>query len=144
MRSLLVSLVSLVSLACGPLVLIPGGELSGEVKPPPADWSFTDPIDTIQLETRPSDPYSVNVWGVAVGNGFYVAAGDAENAWASHIANDPNVRLRVEDDVYELRATRTEDPAEMEAFLAAALAKYDFEPEPEQRESAALFRLEPR
>ena len=145
MRALPFALPSLLFvLACGPLVMIPGGELSGDVTPPPADWAFTDAVDTIQLETRPADPYSVNLWGVAASGHFYVAAGDAESEWARHIADDPNVRLRVNDAVYELRATRTEDPAELDAFLAAATAKYDFEPTPEQRAEAALFRLAPR
>ena len=29
-----------------------GGELSGTVKPAPSDWSFTDSVETVQLETR--------------------------------------------------------------------------------------------
>ena len=130
---------------CRPLVMIPGGELSGTVKPAPSDWSFTDDVETFQLETRPDDPYSVNVWGIGVGDAFYVASGrGASAAWAKHIAEDPRVRLRVGDDIYELAAVRTGDAAELEAFLAVARQKYDFEPEPEQREEAVLFRLDPR
>ena len=131
--------------ACGPLVMIPGGALSGSVQPLPSDWSFTDAVKTVQLETRPGDPYSVNVWGVAARDAFYVASGrGAEAAWARHIAADPRVRLRVGEDLYELEAVRTDDAAELDAFLAAAKAKYDFEPEPDQAEDAILFRLQPR
>lgn len=133
------------ALACGPLVMIPGGALSGEEQPPPADWSFTDDVEVVQLETRPADPYSVNVWGVAAEGAFYVASGrGADAGWAGHIAEDPHVRLKVGDAIYPLRAVRTDDEAELDAFLAAAKAKYDFEPEPEQREEAVLFRLDPR
>ena len=131
-------------LGCGPVVMIPGGALSGPVREAPSDWSFSDAIEGVQLETRPSDPYSVNVWGVAVGPVFYIASGDADSRWALHIAEDPRVRLKLEPNVYELRATLTDDPAEHDAFLAAVQQKYDYEPDPEQRESAALFRLEPR
>ncbi len=131
-------------LGCDPLVMVPGGALSGTVKPIPEDWSFSDAIETVQLETRPSDPYSVNVWGVGIGEIFYVAAGDAESRWALNIAEDPRVRLRLGDDVYELRATRTQASAELDVFLAALKEKYDFEPEPDQREASALFRLEAR
>jgi hypothetical protein len=131
---------------CGPLVMVPGGELSGTVKPTPSDWSFTDSVETVQLETRPEDPYSVNVWGVAAGNAFYIASGRGESAaWAKHIAADPRVRVRVGNDLYELVAVRTADEAEMNAFLDAAKKKYeDFEPDESQRKEAILFRLEPR
>jgi hypothetical protein len=125
--------------------MIPGGSLSGDVQPVPADWSFTDEVETVQLETRPDDPYSVNVWGVGVGDTFYIASGRGiDAAWAEHIEANPNVRLRVGDAIYELAAARTTDPAELDAFLAAAKQKYDFEPEPEQRETAVLYRLTPR
>ena len=135
----------LVLIACDPTGPIPGGKLAGEVAPPPADWSFSDDTENVQLETRPSKPYSVNIWGVGLGSGFYVAAGDgAENRWAQYIVEDPRVRLRVEDTLYELRAVRVEDEPERERFLAALRGKYDWEPEPGQTDEAWLFRLEPR
>jgi hypothetical protein len=137
------ALVLATGLGCDPFFTFSGGALSGEVKPVPADWAFTDEVDTIQLETRPDDPYSVNVWGVAVGNDIYVA-GAAGRTWAGYIAADPDVRLRVGDDIYELRAEQTEDPAELEAFLVAAKKKYDFELDPEDRYGATLYRLKAR
>ncbi len=51
---------------------------------------------------------------------------------------------KLEENLYELTAVRTDEPAELDAFLSALKRKYDFEPKPEQRGSAALFRLEPR
>jgi hypothetical protein len=140
-------LVALVfALGCDPLVMVPGGELSGTVKPVPGDWSFTDSVETVQLETRPEDPYSVNVWGVAAGDAFYIASGRGESAaWAKHIAADPRVRVRVGEDLYELDAVRVSDEAEMVAFIEAAKKKYeDFEPDERQRSEAILFRMEPR
>lgn len=138
-------LATLLLTGCGPLVMIPGGELSGEVKPAPSDWSFTDDVDNVQLETRPEDPYSVNVWAVAANDAIYIASGRGSDAsWAKHIAEDPRVRLRVGDAIYELQAEPTSDEAELDAFLAAAQKKYDFDPDPEQRETAVLFRLRPR
>jgi len=138
-------LALLFALGCDPVVMLPGGELSGTLKTPPSDWSFADSVETVQIETHPDDPYSVNVWGVAARGAFYVASGRGESAtWAKHIAADPRVRLRVGGDLYELRAVRTDDPAEREAFLEAAHRKYQFEPEEEQRADAILFRLEAR
>jgi hypothetical protein len=114
------------------------------VEATPSDWSFSDAVEIVQLETRPDDPYSVNVWGVGVGSTFYIASGDAQSRWARNIDRDPRVRLKIGDVLYELRAARTDDPAEMEAFLAGAKRKYDFEPNEEQRANASLIRLEPR
>ncbi|MEM7409410.1 MAG: nitroreductase/quinone reductase family protein [Myxococcota bacterium] len=132
----------LLATACGPLVMIPGGALSGMPQEVPRDWSFTDGVDVVQLETRPDDPYSVNVWTVAANDALYVVAGTgAESAWVQHIEADPRVRLRVGDDLYDLRAVRADDDAEVDAFLEAAMAKYDFEPEEGQREQAVLYRL---
>ncbi len=141
-RSFALSLVALV--ACGPLAWIPGGKLSGNLKPAPSDWSFTDSIDTVQLETRAADPYSVNVWGASVGNSFYIASSNPDSRWALNMIEDPRVRLRLGDDLYEMNAVRTEDPTERDAFLAALAKKYDFKPDPGEESEAALFRLEPR
>lgn len=132
--------------ACGsPFIMIPGGELSGQVTAAPADWSFSDAVDDVQLETRPEDPYSVNVWGVSDGSRFLVAAGGGvESSWAKHIIADPRVRLRIGEDIYEMNALITEDAADRSSFLAAAKQKYDFEPDEEQSAKAALFVLRPR
>ena len=55
------------SMGCGPFLLLPGGELEGTSVPTPADWSFLADISTVQIETRPEDPYSVNIWVVEMG-----------------------------------------------------------------------------
>ena len=144
MKTFLSVVLLLSSLGCGPLIMIPGGQLAGQAKPAPDDWGFSDAIETVQLETRPADPYSVNVWGVGVGPVFYVAAGEATNRWAQYIDEDPNVRLKLGEDVFELRAVATEDPADLELFLAGVKRKYDFEPDAEQRDKSRLFRLLPR
>jgi hypothetical protein len=141
MRRLFVLFILFGLLACGPVVMIRGGRLSGETAATPTDWSFSDRVETVQLETRPDDPYSVNIWGVAVGEEFYVASGKAENAWAGHIAADDRVRLRIDGTIYDLRAVRDDSPKSRERFLAAAKAKYDFEPENDQASEAVLFRL---
>ena len=137
--------VLVLALGCDPISMLPGGALSGTVRPTPADWSFTDSVEIVQLETRPEDPYSVNIWGVAAGGGFYVASGRGESsAWVGHLSEDPRVRLRVNEDLYELRAARSDDPSEREAFAEAAHRKYDFELSEEQEAKGILFRLVPR
>ena len=134
-------------LSCSePFGMLPGGELSGTLQSVPSDWSFSDDFQSVQLETRPEDPYSVNIWCVGLGRQLFVVSGrGVENAWAQHIEADPNVRLRIGENLYELRALPSDDPLDRERFMAGATKKYDdFEPDEEQAAAAVLYRLEPR
>lgn len=140
---LLVPVLLLGLLGCGPVFIFPGGQLSGEVVSAPADWSFSDEVDIVQLETNSADPYSVNIWATAAADAIYVA-GRNGSQWIENADDDPLVRLRIEDRVYELRAIPVEDDAEIDVLLVAMKKKYDFDPEPEDRGSARAFRLVPR
>jgi hypothetical protein len=135
---------ALAALGCGPMVMFPGGRLSGDVKRAPSDWAFSESIDVVQIETRPSDPYSVNIWGAAKDGTFYVMAANRERRWVKNLMADPNVRLKVCDDVYEMRANEVTDEATIESVVEALVAKYDFRPNAEQRAEGALFALTPR
>lgn len=55
LRALALCTLAIALAACCPLVMIPGGKLSGTVNPLPGDWPFSHEIETIQLEARPSD-----------------------------------------------------------------------------------------
>ena len=59
---LLISIVGTLTAGCGgPFLSIPGGALAGEVvSEPVTDWSFVDSV-FLDLETRPEDPYSVEL-----------------------------------------------------------------------------------
>jgi hypothetical protein len=138
-------LLSLLMIGCGPIVMVAGGSLSGEITPVPTDWAFTNEVEVVQLETRPTDPYSVNIWLIEVEGAIYIVAGGGpETTWAQHIEEDPRVRLRVNDALYELRAVESNDATHRDLFLEAAKAKYDFDPDDEDTSKAVLYRLEPR
>ena len=143
-----ISLALLFTIACGPIGPVPGGRLSGEVEQTvPADWSFTDAHDTVQLETGGSnDPYSVNVWATSVEGELFIAAGTGgDTKWAQNIKADPKVRLRVDDRIYELRAIRIElTPEIQDRFLSAIEKKYDFVRDEDDPDDAWLYRLAPR
>ena len=112
---------------------------------PPVDWDFAESVQTVQVETRPADPYSVNVWGVGVGGHFYVAASDGGDArWAQAIEADPQVRLRVGERVFPLAAERVGDAAELEDVAAAYAAKYGTDQEQSFIDTAWVYRLAPR
>jgi hypothetical protein len=133
-------------LACGPIGPISGGKLDGQlVTTPVADWSFSDASKTVALESRPDDPYSVNVWAVADGPRLYLAAGKGlETKWAKFVLADPRVRVRIDGKIYELRAVEVTDDAQKQAVRALYQKKYAYAPKPEDAAKAVLFRLDPR
>lgn len=131
--------------ACSdPFLLLPGGALDGPVAAAPESWAFTDAVQTVQLETRPAEPYSVNIWAVAVGEQVYVHAGANRSAWVEHLESDARARLRVEDTIYELSAERVAGQAEFDRFSDAYEAKYGRRPRNEKVAEAYLFRLTAR
>lgn len=112
-----------VAAACGgPLGPFAGGELSGDVAEPPAQWGAVP--DAIQMEVRPPQPYSVNLWSVALGPHLYVATGREDSAWKEHLAVDNNVRVRVAATVYELQAVVVGDRGERRRVVDAYMRKY--------------------
>jgi len=130
---------------CGrPFVLLPGGALEGKAVPLPESWAFTDEVNTIQLETRAADPYSVNIWVIALGEHLYVHAGANRSAWVENLEADPKVRLRVNDSIYELAAARVAEQAEFDRFSDAYERKYGRRPRNGNVTEAYLFRLGPR
>ena len=128
----------------GPFFIFPGGELEGQVEATPQDWSFTDAHKTIQFETSPADPYSVNIWIISMDGALYVHAGANRATWVEHMESDPRVRVRVENAIFELNATRVTDAGEFSRFSDAYEKKYDRRPRNENVKEAYLFRLEPR
>lgn len=127
-----------------PFIVLSGGALSGEVVEPPADWSAVDHVEIVQLETRPEDPYSVNIWAVALGHDLYVATGEDGTNWTENLRSDPNVRLRADGKIYQLRATPVSDPDERAAVAAAYVRKYDVDADDNWVAVGQIFRLDRR
>ena len=140
----LVVLTALIAGCGGPLTLLPGGALEGTVVEAPASWSFTDQVETVQLESLPADPYSVNIWVIALDEGLFVHAGANRAAWVENIEADPNVRLRVDGSIYELAAVRVGSQDEFDRFSDAYEEKYGRRPRNEKVDEVYLFRLGPR
>ncbi len=153
MRAVLSVLFVLALSACGgPVGPISGSALSGAVEPAPADWSFIEDVEQVQLETNPAAPHSVNTWIGTNAGALYVPTSmirgpklPTEREWVRNVEADERVRLRIDDAIYELRAVRVIDDTEAATARAALEKKYaldasDMDPERE----IWLFRLTPR
>jgi hypothetical protein len=146
MISRLVTLFCVVGLVgcAGPFFLIPGGALEGPVVETPAEWGFSDAVSTVQVETRPEDPYSVNVWAAALDEYLYLHAGDNRTEWVEHLEVNPFIRVAMDGSIYELTAVRVVGAAEFGRFAEAYEMKYGFRPRNENIGEIYVYRLGPR
>jgi hypothetical protein len=89
-------------------------------------------VDVIELETRPDDPYSVNVWVVSFEGDAYVSTSllagvddpDARR-WVQYVKADPRVRVAIEGLVFPARLTEiTADDVDPQRIYRAFVAKY--------------------
>ncbi|MFU8817103.1 MAG: hypothetical protein ACNA7W_17290 [Pseudomonadales bacterium] len=136
--------LSLLAGCSEPFIVFAGGALSGEIGTPPDDWSELRGEDTFQLETRPEDPYSVNIWAVGIGPDVYIGTGPDGTTWSSHLYDDPRVRLRVGETLYLLEAHPVIAHGERRRVAAAFAEKYDMNREENWVSNAQVFRLDRR
>ncbi len=148
-----VTLSLCLALGCGPLGPLSGGALRGTVHSAPVtDWSFTESQETVQLETNPAEPHSVNTWCVGIGPRLYVPTSmirgpkvPSERDWVKNVSADPRVRIRIGGELYERTAVRVTDTGEYESTRAALEKKYELDPKDRDAEREIwIYRLEPR
>ena len=130
--------------ACGDYLPFSGGALSGTLAPSPADWTNVASADIVQLETSPTEPYSVNLWVIGEPDYLYVFGGDNHTQWIQNMEADPNVRLQIDESIYELTAQRVTDAAEFDRFAAAWGTKYGNRPRNENVAETWLMKLTAR
>ena len=121
-----------------------GGELAGTLSEVPDSWQLDEMSGLAQLETRPEDPYSINLTYVQLDGRFYIYAGDTRTNWVQHIEQNPHVRIRVGDTIYPARASRVLDDEEIAAFAAIWANLSVFQRDPLGFEEVWLYRLEGR
>jgi len=98
-----------------PFLGLPGGKLRGEVVHEPVeDWSFADSW-FLDLETRPDDPYSVELNYVVRDGKLYVDPAEGR-VWLDHMRADPRVRVRLGGRVYPATAVLAGEPGTLEGF----------------------------
>jgi hypothetical protein len=116
---------------CEPEDTQPGLWLSGEEADAlPTDWAFTDEHREIAVEV--ATPYlirhSVTIWCAQVDGTLYIAASapDTKN-WPGWVADEPNVRLKIGDDVFAVALDQLSDAAEIASVAQAYQQKYDLD-----------------
>ena len=156
-KGLLVVVVVVLGVACDPVDRRPGVWLTGEVVPTPENWAFTDDHQEVFVETATwyGIPHSVTTV-VAVADGrlyvpsIYQQPGEFPGTkfWNKNIARNPEVRLKIGEVVYELRAQPVTNDVEFQRGFEALADKYDFWKrglhDPDARPEFALIRIESR
>jgi hypothetical protein len=143
-----------------------GFRLAGDVvKTPVTDWSFTDAIRNIQIETHTWYllPHVVRTDIARVGEQLYLfseyfapAPGKPDlredfpeaRFWNRMVVRDPRIRVKIGNQLFDMRAYPLTDPGQIEVARQAFLSKYaevrQREALPESRRPALhFFRLEP-
>jgi hypothetical protein len=130
----------------------PGLWLTGEVVTTPvSDWSFTDRVQTIAVETRSwyGLPHSVTVSCTALDGRLYLTSVyppglefPRDRLWNRNFMRDPRVRLKIGTQVYDRMLALVTDAAEKDAVLAAKAKKYPRQATVDKRR-VHVFRVEP-
>ena len=149
MRSLtrvLILIFSCLALAAcdGPPHFMSGGKLSGTIVDVPGTWHLPESSALAQLETRPEDPYSINLTYVQMDGRFYFYAGDTRTNWVQYIEQDPRVRIRIGETIYPGQAVRVTSDADLAAFAAVWANLSVFQRDPMELGEVWLYRLEAR
>ena len=109
---------------------IPGLWLTGDlVTSPVTDWSFTDQVPTIKLQTQGRFllPHSVTINCVAYNGQLYVTStysGRSPRSWNVNVMRDPHVRIKIGDKLYDRTLVPVTDPAEKDAVVQVREKKY--------------------
>ncbi len=149
---LAVLVVGLIVVAiAAPIGPMPGIRIGGTPADAPDTWSAAELPDEVLFATYDGAlPYVVTIWIVESGGGLYVV-GDPESTWVKKATSASDVKVRINDAVYDMRATRM-PPGRvdvLQAYVDRYKADYpeiidSFPPVPDLAQGSALFELSPR
>ena len=148
LRQLWILPLFLVAACSGPLGPFSGGALGGEEHAGQVtDWSFAADLETIELETNPTDPHSVHTWIGVVDGIAYIptslilgAENPAEREWVRNVTADANVRLGIEGKVYSAKLVKISNADEINTAKQVLLKKYA-EETTAQTDGAWIYRV---
>ena len=134
-----------------PLGPMPGFRIGGTAAEPPASWAGAELPHNILFGTYDGVfPYVVTIWVVESGGTLYVV-GDPASTWVAKATSTSDVKVRINDAVYDMTATRM--PPGRVDVLTAYVDRYQadypeiidgFPPLDEMAQGSALFELSPR
>lgn len=134
--------------ACSPNERRPGMVLSGEPAAYPSDWTFTDSAKeiAIQVHTPYLLPHAVTIWCAEVNGQLYIGASAPESKRWPHWADEkPDVKLGIDDHIYEVHLAQLTDAAEIAQVQQAYKAKYQLPDTPPQNApSVKYWHVTPR
>jgi hypothetical protein len=108
----------------------PGLWLTGDVVTTPVtDWSFTEKVPNIELQTQSWYllPHSVTINCLDYNGQLYVSSifpAGTPRSWNDNVMRDPHVRIKIGDKLYDRTLSLVTDPAEMNGVLQARAKKY--------------------
>ncbi len=129
--------------ACGP---VPGGSLKGTLAAYPSDWSDVLGGDRAfcEVESRPSNPHSIQLECFVHEGRLYVQSHRwalspwwPTESWASIWIEHPEVRVRIDTTLFEVRAVQATDASERNPILEFR----GYDPVPD---GIAVFRFDDR
>ena len=132
-NALALAFIATLAMGCESWDKTPGLWLSGElVTTPVDDWSFANDR-FVDLETRPEDPYSVELNYIVRDGKLYIDPAEGRR-WLDHIRADPRVRVRFGNRLYSGTALLRGRPGELEGFDADRFI-YEIESRPASGEA---------
>lgn len=143
-------LVAIAASSCfSPEAQRPGLHLQGEVvATQPTDWAFTNDHREIAVEVSTPYllPHSVTIWCAEVEGELYLGARDPDTKrWPGWVDRDPDVRLRIGSQVFEVRLAPLEETSRIARVQGAYAAKYDLPPSAAgEGPPIRYWRVEPR
>lgn len=121
-----------------------GGALEGQIVAAGEGIPIAGSEEVVRLETQPADPYSVNLWVIALDDDLYVHAGDNHTTWVQHLEVDPSARVGFQGSIIELNAERVTDQPTFDRFRVAYDDKYGVSTRHEDINDVYLYRLSAR
>ena len=114
---------------------VPGLWLRGHlVTTPVLDWSFTDGIQTVKVQTRDlfGLPHSIGTYCVSYTGQLYLTSVYGPGLppyprgrrWNENVARDPHVRIKIGDELYDRILVYVTDPDERAAVIRNKAKKY--------------------
>ncbi len=140
-------LAILVLAGCEPENRTPGLWLSGTLQPFPDDWGFVQDHREIAIEvaTPYFIPHSVTIWCAEVDGQLYVGAREPETKrWPGWADRNPNVRLGIGSQTFDVRLVPLEDRKRIGRIQSAYATKYDLPPRSAESPPIRYWSVEAR